>query len=171
MSQRADPRQPDFADLSARVYRLCLSLLGDEADAADAAQEALSRAWSRRPRKRDDVSWWVWAGGFAIRVCRETRRGRAGRVKPGLIDETLPAVFSGESADQSHAALHRAIMALPQRQREMVVLRFLLGLPTKQAAAMLACPAGTVKSNLHKALANLQAALGETESAHELRGV
>ncbi len=81
-----DPRQPDFADLSARVYRLCLALLGDETDACDAAQESLSRAWSVRGRKRDGVSWWTWTGGFAVRVCREMQRGRATRAKVRSVD-------------------------------------------------------------------------------------
>ncbi len=86
MNPEADPRRPDFADLSARVYRLCLALLGDGTDASDAAQESLSRAWSGRGRKREGVSWWTWAGGFAVRVCREMRRGRAIRAKVRSLD-------------------------------------------------------------------------------------
>ncbi len=71
-----DPTWPDFSDLTTRVYRLCLAMVADRADAEEAAQEALTRAWARRDVKRCGVSWWTFSAGFAVRVCRETRRGR-----------------------------------------------------------------------------------------------
>jgi RNA polymerase sigma-70 factor (ECF subfamily) len=68
-----------------------------------------------------------------------------------------------------HAALHEAIQALPDRQREVTVLRFLLGFSTREAAETLGCPAGTVKSNLHKAVVNLHAMLRSRDVFDEVR--
>lgn len=165
-----------FADLSARVYRLCLAILGSESDACEAAQEALVRAWSRRSRKREDVSWWTWAGGFAVRVCREVRRDGTASPSTRSLDDTMAtsrAVLpqSGFSGPPRLAELYDAIMALPRRQREVTVLRFLIGLSTQQTAGMLGCPEGTVKSNLHKAVANLRATVEPRGLIHEMQGI
>ena len=65
--------------------------------------------------------------------------------------------------------LHAAINALPDRQREVTVLRFLVGMSTRDTAETLGCPQGTVKSNLHKAIANLQANVTSREASDGLR--
>ena len=171
MSRRAESTEPDFTDLSARVYRLCVALLGDRERARDTAQEALSRAWSRRRRKRPATTWWSWAAGFAVRVCREDARrteawsalGSAGDVPSRLATGDLGLV------DPEHTTLHEAIQALPDRQREVTVLRFLVGLSTRGVAETLGCPMGTVKSNLHKAIVNLHGTLRSRGVADEMR--
>ena len=71
--------------------------------------------------------------------------------------------------DPEHAALHEAIQALPTRQREVTVLRFLVGLSTRGVAETLGCPMGTVKSNLHKAIVNLHATLRSRDVIDEMR--
>ena len=156
MSRQADSAKPDFADLSGRVYRLCLALLGDPENAREAAQEGLSRAWARRSRKRAEASWWTWAAGFAVRVCREAeRRKRPWGTGPGAPRELRVDPLA--LADPQDVELHQAVQELPDRQREVVVLRFFLGLSTREAATTLGCPEGTVKSNLHKAIGSLRA--------------
>lgn len=168
---RVDSHEPDFADLSARTYRLCLALAGHRADAEDAAQEALSRAWAYRGRKRSAVSWWTWVGGFAVRVVRERARKRAKlwAGEPEAAGGNAPQNLAGPPADPEHGELHRAVTALPRRQREVVVLRFLMGMSTAQTAAVLDAPEGTIKSNLHKALKGLGAKLERPETIRELR--
>ncbi|MHC4697694.1 MAG: RNA polymerase sigma factor [Planctomycetota bacterium] len=172
MTRRSNDAEPDFADLSARVYRLCLALLGDEVDARDAAQEAFVRAWSRRKRKRRGVGWWTWLAGFAIRVCRETRRRRASVRSLRSDTEQEPTTVLTRSSENAATSrqfeLHQAITALADRQREVTVLRFILGMSTREAAETLRCPIGTVKSNLHKALARLKAALQQRETIDEV---
>ncbi len=167
---RGDEQQPDFADLTARVYRLCLALLGSETESADATQEAMARAWSRRASKRSGVSWWVWMCGFAVRVCRETRRRSSRRSVVSIEGEEGSASLRNydHADDERLAALQRAVMRLPDRQREVVVLRFMVGQSTREAADSLACPEGTIKSNLHKALSALHAALSCREMVDEL---
>ena len=171
LSAGADVNEPDFADLSARVYRLCLALLGDEDCASDAAQEALQRAWARRRRKRRQVSWWVWSAGFAVRVCREMQRRAASVASIRSLDDQDPsrAPQPSNATGSGHDTLRKAIAQLPDRQREVTVLRFLMGLSTSEAAATLRCPIGTVKSNLHKAVANLKAKMTTGEANDEVR--
>jgi RNA polymerase sigma-70 factor (ECF subfamily) len=168
-----DPNdQPDFAALATRVYRLCLALSGDESSAGDIAQESLMRAWRDRRRRRPGVSWWTWAAGFALRVSRETRtkqRRSPGRVEPFIDAEAARAV----NEDDRHRLrrVHDAIATLPARQREVVVLRFILRQSTEACAEVLDCPIGTVKSNLHKAVRNLRANVFEVELADDVRRV
>jgi len=57
------------------------------------------------------------------------------------------------------SALVAAIHSLPRRQKEVTVLRFLTGQSVREVATTLGCPEGTVKSNLHKAMANLRTGL------------
>jgi RNA polymerase sigma factor (sigma-70 family) len=58
--------------------------------------------------------------------------------------------------------LRNVLVALPPRQREVVVCRYLLDLSERDTAQVLEIPSGTVKSRLSRALAALQAALGPT---------
>lgn len=161
MTDASQTTGPDFEDLSHRVYRLCLALLHDGEAAQDAMQEAMLRAWSRREARRADVSWWTWCGGFAVRVCREfqRRRRRAPLSLDGAIHDAIAANGLGGADEADVAAVRQAVSRLPRRQHEVTVLRFLLGLSTEETAAMLGCPTGTVKSNLHKALASLEASM------------
>jgi len=52
--------------------------------------------------------------------------------------------------------LEKAVRRLPQRQREVVSLRFFAEMKLEEVAAALDCPLGTVKSNLHKAVMGLK---------------
>jgi len=59
--------------------------------------------------------------------------------------------------------LHAILAELPDRQREVITLRWIIGFSTREVAAVLGCPEGTVKSNLHKAVARLRKSLmGDT---------
>ena len=62
--------------------------------------------------------------------------------------------------DAEHSALHesinRALMELPERERDVVVLRMLYQRSTREAAEALGCAEGTVKAALHHALKKLQ---------------
>lgn len=166
MGERRNTDEPDFAALSGRIYRLCLALLRREDAAADAAQESLTRAWLRRGKKRKGVDWWTWTAGFAVRVCREViRTGRLeGRDHPP--DRKMPGNTCDDAASsfQSDPDLQAAIHALPNRQREVTVLRFLVGQSIREVAATLDCPEGTVKSNLFKAMRTLRGRFGVSES-------
>ncbi len=161
MSPQSSQLDPDFRELSTRTFRLCVAMLRHESDAAEAAQEALMRSWAARKRKRPDTSWWTWVGGFAVRVCREVRRRRPfSDVQPDAEASTTecepePLVGYSELARR----IYDVVAELPDRQREVVTLRWIVGFSTEQAAAVLGCPEGTIKSNLHKAVARLRETL------------
>ena len=139
-------------------YRFCLSLLGGDAERArDATQETALRFLRQLPSFRGQSRLSTWSMGIAVNVVREMRRagGRTvsddgrhadSRAAPG--DAPGEAASAGEQRD-----LIRSVLAgLPERQREVVALRYFEELSVEETAKAMDCAPGTVKATLHQAL-------------------
>lgn len=140
-----------------RAYGLAGFLLGNAAEAEDATQEAMARAWAARDDLREPDAFEGWLTRIVANVCRDRLRRRR---LVQIVD--LEAGGSLESADPFATFLNRdelgaALDALTPDQRIVVVLRFWADLPLEQIAARLDWPLGTVKSRLHHAIAALRA--------------
>jgi RNA polymerase sigma-70 factor (ECF subfamily) len=124
--------------------------------AEDAVQEALVRAWIRSERGEQLDSLPAWVAAVALNQTRSGwRRAMAERRARRRIPESSgPAAPSGD-----HVDVARALEALPRRQREVAVLRYLLEMSTAEVAATLGIGEGTVKSSLARARAYLVDAL------------
>jgi RNA polymerase sigma factor (sigma-70 family) len=128
------------------------------ADAEDAVQDALVRAWTddvRRPIERLDawvtvVAWNRTRSGF--RRLGAERRARA------CLAETERAPDHTTNIDAT-VDVTRALASLPRRLREVAVLRYLLQLSTHETAVALGIADGTVKRALADARLELAAAL------------
>lgn len=100
----------------------------------------------------------TWLFQIALNLCRDLRRRR---IPVPTCDDDLDAaqlrVGAARAGDARDATLDvgRLLAALPEAQREVVLLRVLLDVSEEQAAAILGCPRGTVKSRLHHALSRL----------------
>ncbi len=136
------------------LVRLAFGLTGDRWLAEDLAQATLARAYVawRRVRRADDPDAYL----RRILVNTSNRRFRRRRVaeQPGDPPETPvdgPADLVGE-----RTALLAALRLLPPRQRAVIVLRYWSDLSDAQIAATLGCSAGTVRSQLSRALAKLR---------------
>ncbi len=134
---------------------------GSRPAAEDAVQEALLRAWERSERGERIESFPAWVTTVALNLARSGVRRllaeRRARARLGA-DERISDPDGGARVD-----VERALARLPRRQREVVVLRYYLGMDTRQAAEVLRVHEGTVKSTLAKARANLAQALGVEE--------
>lgn len=136
-------------------------LTGSAEAAHDLVQDALERtmlAWPRI-RKRDDPEGYV----RRTMVNRNVSIWRSRR-KERLVDD-VPE-HGGQAALQVQAApqlpdpeLYAALADLPRRQRTVIVLRFAEDYSEQQVAELMGCSVGTVKSQTHKALAKLRAAV------------
>ena len=127
------------------------------ADAAEAVQEVLLRAYNgrRRWRKGSDAVAWVY--GIAMNVVREFRR----RPRPAALDgRVIPAAEHGDDDDEALGRLAEALDELPPRQRESVTCRYLRRMSVSDTAAAMGCAEGTVKASLSAAMKKLRAALG-----------
>lgn len=140
------------------TYRLCLAILGDEADAHDAAQETFVAAWQQIAKVRDIDRFDAWLQRVTVNAARMALRGRGRRrVReiPAAMVESMGTVAGRSDAARLDGALRR----LSFEQRSILVLHHLEGRPVTELADVLGIPAGTVKSRLHAARQALQAAL------------
>ena len=143
------------------VYRLTYAILGDEADARDAAQDTFVAAWRQIGRLRDADRFDAWLQRIAINAARMTHRARRRRGVREIAASRLATAPERPAtpADLDGAALDRAMRDLTVEQRSILVLHHLEGLPLDALADRLEIPVGTVKSRLHTARRALQAAL------------
>jgi RNA polymerase sigma-70 factor (ECF subfamily) len=144
-----------------RAYRLAWAILGDDEDAQDATQDALTTAWQRRSSLRDPENLEAWLSRILINKCRDRLRSRSrGRERVRSIElATLPSVDDGSQSAAVRDELGRAIEALNPDQRIVVVLRFWADLTVDAIADRLSVPSGTVKSRLNHSLNTLRSTL------------
>jgi RNA polymerase sigma-70 factor (ECF subfamily) len=144
-----------------RLYTLAARELGSEADAEDAVQEALLRAWRALPRFRAEASFSTWLYRICLNAIHDQRARRARGGGVGL-DEILepsdPRDRIGES-ELSHD-LQRALLAMDETYRTAVVLYDVLGRSYTEIAAVLDVPEGTVKSRIFRGRTELARLLG-----------
>jgi len=126
-------------------------------EAEDIAQDALLRAWRRRSTLRDGTRRNQW---LATIVRNEAFRQHA-RVRP----DPIATIESQEGADDERvvatvegADLHAALRRLPEKDRQLLLLRYDEDLTQAAIASRLGIPEGTVKVRLHRARDKLRRA-------------
>ena len=161
------------APLEGLVYKLCLGMLHSPADAQDAAQEALLRAYRAMPRFRAESSFATWLYRIARNVCVDQLKSARVRNERSSLEALGEAGF--EPPDDAPApdaryeraarqeALRAAIRALPDEQQTLLALRYGEGYSYEQLAEALRLPEGTVKSRLNRAKDRLRALLPKEE--------
>jgi len=159
-----------------RVYNLAYRILGDQAHAADAAQEAFILAY-RHIRRFQTGSFMAWLYRITTNVCYDAIRYHKRRpavpfthLSNAIDDDSeidLPAHEDGpETVFQRRelaALLQRHISALPIDQRTVLVLSDVQGLSDKEIAAVMRSNVGTVKSRLSRARAKLRQSLSAAQ--------
>ena len=134
------------------LYRMCVLYLKDEFLAQDAVQDTFLKAMTAS--FRGECSEKTFLAGIAINVCRDYLRSpwRRRRAGPELL-ETASAVPAPEPTDDT---LPRAVMALPGKYREVVVLYYYQELKAKEVAEALQLSLSTVTVRLTRARAMLK---------------
>lgn len=149
------------------VYRLTSAILGDEADARDAAQETFVAAWRELPRLRDPDKFEAWLQRVAVNASRMTLRARGRRrvreIPSSQVDGLASHAAPGDRADDDAGLLDAALRRLTIDQRSVLVLHHLEGQPLAAIAAVLEIPLGTAKSRLFNARRALESALRAEE--------
>ena len=145
------------------VHRLALAILGREADAQDAAQEAFVLAWRKLPGLRDPARFDAWLDQIVRNACRMSLRQQRG-VREISVDSMVGYEPSGSTPDRSAAvaaadAFDRAFARLSVDQRAILVEHHLQAMSVVQIAERLGIPVGTAKSRLNHARTLLARAL------------
>lgn len=149
----------------ADLVRLALLLVGDRACAEDVVQDVFTRLCTRgRVLAQDSALAYVRTA--VVNGCRSVLRRRA-LARRVAVTRAAPGPDTQESAEtmvilaEDRRRVLAALAALPGRRREVLVLRFYLGLPVAEVAAMLGISQGSVKSATARGLGSLARRLGE----------
>ena len=157
----------------AGIYRFALRMSGSETVAEDITQDvflSLMRESHEFDRQRGTVKGYLY-GVARNRVLRHFARKK--EFVP-LVDETtdeMPVAAPLIASDnplleltrrETVKAVQQAILTLPPHYREVVVLCYLQEMSYEDAATVIGCPVGTVRSRLHRARASLWERLHET---------
>lgn len=150
-----------------KVFNYLLRCLGDRDDAMDVCQETFLKAYRGLPKLSDSGRFPQWLFRIAHNEAASLRRRAkpvdpAGDVEAAADMSSLRGVriggFGYEGAELGYL-VEQALHALPDRQREVVLLKVHHGFKFDEIAEILSCPASTVKSRLYAALDALREAL------------
>jgi len=139
-----------------RVFRLACVWLYDDQSAADVSQEVFVRGFKGLRSFRFRSAPFTWLYRTTRNVCNEFNRVRT--TEP--LDDEPPDPESAPEQDvseyESARSVRRLVAGLPERQREVVVLRIFEDMSVKETAQSMGCREGTVKALLHKATEKLK---------------
>lgn len=173
------------------VIRACQRILGDHAEAEDAAQEAFVTAYRSLATWRADGPFGAWITRIAVRIALRMvgrRRSVAWRDPAGHGSDSAGAAGAADQADRAAdkaamaatrwtdpavlsmraeraTEIRAAVAALPEPYREVVALRFFADASLDQIASQTGRPLGTVKTHLYRGLVRLRASLAEGHDA------
>ena len=158
--------------LAPRVLSLATRVLGSRAEAEDVTQEAMIRLWKIAPEWRSGearVTTWLYRVGMNLCIDHK-RKARGGHVDLDAIPEPPdPAAGAAEALQEGarRDALQEALMTLPERQRQAVMLRHIEELTNPEIAGIMDISVEAVESltargkrTLAKALAGRREELG-----------
>jgi RNA polymerase sigma-70 factor (ECF subfamily) len=144
-----------LAEASTLAFRVAYGVLRRREDAEDVAQEAAVRAYRSFASLRNRDRFRAWLVRIAWRLAIDRRRSEQRReVRESAAWDDPPAARTAEdlaAARQTQERVWRALEALPETLRIVVVLAAIEGHGMREVAALLGLPEGTVKSRLHDA--------------------
>jgi len=151
-----------YRRLVGRIYALCLRMSRDPQRAEELTQDVFVRAWERMGSFRGDSRFTTWLHRLAVNVVLQAGRTRGRResrehlvADPGEYSARVVREMPGTRVD-----IERAIAALPDGARTVLVLRDIEGYKYDEIAEIQGVALGTVKAQIHRARRMLREALG-----------
>jgi RNA polymerase sigma factor (sigma-70 family) len=161
------------------AFRTAFIITANSAEAEDAAQEAVMKAYYALDRFRPDAAFRPWLLQIVANTARNRRRGAGRQAQLAL----RAAGASGNTALEAQASPEAAALAeeqrrellahvnrLPDDDRLAIACRYFLELSEAETAAAMSCARGTVKSRLSRALERLRQRLKGSASLEVARG-
>jgi RNA polymerase sigma-70 factor (ECF subfamily) len=141
-----------------KVFRLCYSMLGDRAQAEDAAQESFLRVWKSVDRFRGDSLLSTWIFSITRNACLTIISKRRATEPIESAERRAPEV------QDRQRDIFALVGQLPENYRQVVMLFYMEERSYEEVARMLDLPVGTVKTHLHRARLQLATMLKEADS-------
>ncbi len=129
---------------SPMLYRICVVMLGNEADAQDAVQDTICRYLERRKEFRDREHEKAWLIKVAQNRCRDMRRFQMRHPKVSLEEVTA----SYEDPEYSQVLVE--LISLPLPVKEAVYLYYIEGYKTTEVSEILGISVNAVKKRLQR---------------------
>lgn len=156
-----------------QVYTLCLRILADPDDAAEATQDAYLRAWRGLAGFRGDaqVTTWLYRIATNAALSKHRSRGRRRAHETRVEDEVLTTVATAETTESvadarmGAGALEEALARLPEHYRVAVVLRDVYGLSIEEIASRTKVSETAAKVRVHRGRKRLRDAVFGSEEA------
>jgi RNA polymerase sigma factor (sigma-70 family) len=138
-----------------RVLRQAWRILGDEAEAEDVAQDAMLRLWRQAGEWRAGearISTWLYRVTHNLCIDRIRKRRPTTPIEDVVEpSDPSPSALERLSNSEECRALARAIIALPERQQQALVLRHFEGMSNPEIGVRLECSVEAVESLLSRA--------------------
>jgi RNA polymerase sigma-70 factor (ECF subfamily) len=153
------------AELCAKVHgatlgRLCMALLGSQADADEAVQETLIAAQRSMGGYRAEGTVRAWLCGIARKMCARQLEGRARRARPLEVVPEDGADPGGAFAARQRARMVRAALEkLKPTEREALVLRYVGGLSHREIGVACEVDEATARKRVSRALGRMREVL------------
>lgn len=154
------------------AFRTAYVICGSHADAADATQDALVKAWSALDRFRLGAPFRPWLLRIVANEAKNRRRsgGRSARLALEIAHQPTesgiePSAEGAVLVAERRAVLLEAVKDLREEDRLVLVCRYFLQLSEEETAAALDTRKGTVKSRTSRALERLRTKIEETGDA------
>lgn len=158
--RRTDAFESLLVSYQDKVFRLCYSMLGDRAQAEDAAQDSFLRIWKSMERYRGDAGLGTWIFSVTRNVCLTAISKRAARRSAPMEEIDCAAPLPPDNERD----LLRLVQQLPDNYRQVVMLFYMEDCSYEEVARLLALPIGTVKTYLHRARKQLVTMVEEADS-------
>jgi RNA polymerase sigma-70 factor (ECF subfamily) len=143
----------------APIWMLIVSFIGDSSQAQDLLQNVFFKVYRGLGGFRFRSCLFTWIYRIALNECRNHARRRSSSLIPlkailGSQDE-IDEPHISDRVEARNSILRETIKHLPNKMREVIVLKYMEGLSYKEMSRILGCPPGTVASRLNRALAEL----------------
>ena len=148
----------------ARLEAVARLILRDQELARDAVQDAYLRAWRDLPGLRDPERFDAWLHRLTVNACLDALRRRKRRPIEVDLSPIMPPAIGDQAANiADRDQLERGFRRLRAEHRAVLVLHYYVGMSASAIAESLEIPVGTAQSRLHRALAELRAAIAADE--------
>jgi RNA polymerase sigma-70 factor (ECF subfamily) len=148
-----------YADQLPRIYAYCRYRCSSDAEAEDLAARTFEKAWRARDRYRSDLAGFsTWLYRIAQNVCADQHRSRRDHLP---IDAALDAPADGTpeqhaTRDSDFERMARLVASLPERERELIALRYGADLGNQFIARITGLSVSNVSTILHRAVQALR---------------
>jgi RNA polymerase sigma-70 factor (ECF subfamily) len=145
-----------LAQYQDKVFRLACTMLGNESQAEDAAQETFVKVWKGLSKFRGESSISTWIFTIARRTCLDAIKARRNTVG-------LEVVVERPRLERPGLDIDALLRELPEKAREAVVLFYLEDRSYEEVARTMEVPMGTVKTLLFRARKQMIARMTESK--------